>query len=145
MYLYKGVCVFVFCYFVQSSDPVRDFIPEPEFANLLRSPGIDSQAGGPVRQPYLPFGQPGYIGWRNRFLGIDSWAPQMFTNSGSAIRGDIRPFPFSFQRGRIKKISGSRPQIAWIGSLMGLVYHYSHFPPYRGQYTTHRNSTNIYI
>ncbi len=23
-----------------------------------------------------------YIGWPNRFLGIDSWAPQKFTNSG---------------------------------------------------------------
>ncbi len=26
-------------------------VPEPEFANLLRIPGIDSQASGPVRQP----------------------------------------------------------------------------------------------
>jgi hypothetical protein len=26
---------------------------EPEFVNLLRSPGIDSQPGGPVRQPLL--------------------------------------------------------------------------------------------
>jgi hypothetical protein len=25
--------------------------PEPVFVNLLRSPGIDSRAGGPVRQP----------------------------------------------------------------------------------------------
>jgi hypothetical protein len=29
--------------------------PEPEFVNLLRSPGIDSQSGGPVRQPYLTY------------------------------------------------------------------------------------------
>jgi hypothetical protein len=27
--------------------------PEPVFVDLLRSPGIDSQPGGPVRQPYL--------------------------------------------------------------------------------------------
>jgi hypothetical protein len=27
--------------------------PEPVFKNLLRSPGIDSQPSGPVRQPYL--------------------------------------------------------------------------------------------
>jgi hypothetical protein len=27
--------------------------PEPVFLNLLRSPGIDSQPGGQVRQPYL--------------------------------------------------------------------------------------------
>jgi hypothetical protein len=26
--------------------------PEPVFVNLLRSPGIDSQPWGPVRQPY---------------------------------------------------------------------------------------------
>ena len=26
---------------------------EPVFVNLLRSPGIDSQTGGPVRQPYF--------------------------------------------------------------------------------------------
>ena len=28
---------------------------EPEFVNLLRSPGIDSQPDGPVRQPYLTY------------------------------------------------------------------------------------------
>ncbi len=49
--------------------------PEPEFVNLLRSPGIDSQPGGPLRQPCLALyrtGPPGYLGWRSRFLGIDS-------------------------------------------------------------------------
>ncbi len=57
--------------------------PEPEFVNLLRSPGINSQLGVPVRQPYLTYhtDPSGYIGWRNRFLGIGSWAPQTFTNS----------------------------------------------------------------
>ncbi len=30
-------------------------VSEPEFVNLLRSPGIDSQPGGPVRQPYLKY------------------------------------------------------------------------------------------
>jgi hypothetical protein len=39
--------------------------PEPVFVNILRSPGIDSQHGGPVRHAYLP----SYIGLRNRFLG----------------------------------------------------------------------------
>ncbi len=29
--------------------------PEPVFVNLLRSPGIDAQPGGPVRQPYLTY------------------------------------------------------------------------------------------
>jgi hypothetical protein len=49
--------------------------PESVFVNLLRSPGIDSQPGGLVRQLYLSYtGPPGYIGLRNRFLRIDSWA-----------------------------------------------------------------------
>jgi hypothetical protein len=46
---------------------------EPEFLKLLRSPGFDSQLGGTVRQPYLMSDPTGYIGWRNRFLRIDSW------------------------------------------------------------------------
>jgi hypothetical protein len=28
---------------------------EPVFVDLLRSPGIDSQPGGPVRQPFLSY------------------------------------------------------------------------------------------
>ncbi len=39
--------------------------PEPVFVSLLRSPGIDSQPGWPVRQPYLTFRPVGYMGWRN--------------------------------------------------------------------------------
>ncbi len=31
-------------------------LPEPVFVNLLRSPGIDSQPGGPVRQRTGPPG-----------------------------------------------------------------------------------------
>jgi len=49
-------------------------IAEPEFINLLRSPGIDSQPGGPGKQPYLTY-RPARqhrlaesILW-NRFLG----------------------------------------------------------------------------
>jgi hypothetical protein len=30
-------------------------------------------------------GPPGYIGWRNSFLGIDSGAPYTFKNMGSVI------------------------------------------------------------
>jgi hypothetical protein len=37
-------------YFSQAVNPQQ---PEPVFVNLLGSPGIDSQPGGPVRQPYL--------------------------------------------------------------------------------------------
>ncbi len=29
--------------------------PEPVFVDILRSPGIDFQPGGPVRQPYLSY------------------------------------------------------------------------------------------
>jgi hypothetical protein len=29
--------------------------------------------------------QPGFIGWWNSFLGIDSWAPETFKNTGSVI------------------------------------------------------------
>jgi hypothetical protein len=37
-------------------------------------------------------GPPGYIGWRNSFLGIDSWAPQTFKNTGSDYRVLNNPF-----------------------------------------------------
>jgi hypothetical protein len=30
-------------------------MPEPLFVNPLKSPGIDSQPGGPVRQPFLTY------------------------------------------------------------------------------------------
>jgi hypothetical protein len=35
--------------------PIHLSSPEPIFVNLLRSPGIDSQAGGRVRQLYLTY------------------------------------------------------------------------------------------
>ncbi len=31
------------------------YMTEPEYGDLLKSPGIDSQPRGPVRQPYLSF------------------------------------------------------------------------------------------
>jgi hypothetical protein len=65
---------------------------EPVFVNLLRSPRIDSQPGRLVRQPNLicRTGPPSYISRRNRFLGIDSWVPLTFTNTGS---GNLRLRP----------------------------------------------------
>jgi hypothetical protein len=30
-------------------------------------------------------GSPGYTAWRNWFLGINSWAPQKFKNSGCIV------------------------------------------------------------
>jgi hypothetical protein len=45
----------------------------------FRSPGTDSASlcslAGGYDNPICPIGPPGYIGWRNRCLGIDSWAP----------------------------------------------------------------------
>ncbi len=40
----------------------------PIFVNLVRSPGINSQPGGPVRNPICCTGPSGYIGRRHRFL-----------------------------------------------------------------------------
>jgi hypothetical protein len=56
-------------------------ITEPEFVNLLRSPGINSQPGGQVRQPYLTY-LPARL---HLFLGIDSWAPETFTKNTALI------------------------------------------------------------
>jgi hypothetical protein len=53
-----------------------NFSSEPVFVNLLRSPGIDSLAwwaGTPTL--FVVPAPAGYIGWQNRFFGIDSWAP----------------------------------------------------------------------
>jgi hypothetical protein len=45
--------------------------PEPVFVDLLKSHGIDSQPAGRYDNPICRTGLPGYIGWQNRFLGID--------------------------------------------------------------------------
>jgi hypothetical protein len=42
--------------------------PELEFLNNLWGLGIEEEWG-------YRTGPPGYIGWRNSFLGIDFWAP----------------------------------------------------------------------
>jgi hypothetical protein len=41
---------------------------ETEFVHLLRSPGIDSHSGGPVRQPFLTYRPVRLHSWRNRSL-----------------------------------------------------------------------------
>ncbi len=53
---------------IYSKEPIP---PEPVFVDLLRSPRIDSHRVGPVQynNPFCRTGPPGYIGWRNRFLG----------------------------------------------------------------------------
>jgi hypothetical protein len=40
-------------------------------------------------------GPPGYIGWRNRFLGIDSWASQKFKNTVSGLEFSMAMAVFS--------------------------------------------------
>ncbi len=49
---------------------------ELEFLNNLWRLGTEQEKG-------YRTGPPGYIGWRNSFLGIDSWAPETFKNTGS--------------------------------------------------------------
>ena len=53
----------------------------------LRSLGIVSASlcslAGRYDNTICRNGPLGYIGWRNRFLEIDSWAPKLFTNSCS--------------------------------------------------------------
>jgi hypothetical protein len=47
---------------------------EPESVNLLRSHESIPGLPGRYDNPTLRTGPSGYIGWRNLFLGIDSWA-----------------------------------------------------------------------
>ncbi len=61
--------IFCNCSFFYIFSPY--FLSEPVFVNLLRSPGIDSLPGAPVQQPFLTYRPLGYIGWNNKFLGID--------------------------------------------------------------------------
>ncbi len=65
----------VICFWTHNLDSHPHIFPEPEFVNLLRSQGVDSQPGGPVRQPYMTY-RPARlqrlaesIPW-NRFLGF---------------------------------------------------------------------------
>jgi hypothetical protein len=69
-YLCTVQCVHAFAEGSQDST----VFTEPEFVNLLRGAGIDSPPDGPVRQLYIRTSPPGFVGRRNRFLGIDSWA-----------------------------------------------------------------------
>jgi hypothetical protein len=54
--------------------------PELEFLKSLWGLGTEEEEGSRT-------GPPGYIGWRNSFLGIDSGAPYTFKNTGSAELG----------------------------------------------------------
>ncbi len=43
-------------------------------------------------------GPPGYIGWQNRFLGIDFWAPYKFKNTTSASMSKFRPASIQYEQ-----------------------------------------------
>jgi hypothetical protein len=51
------------------------------------SPGIfkESMGLGTEEGEGYSTGPPGYIGWRNSFIGIDSGAPYTFKNTGFAL------------------------------------------------------------
>jgi hypothetical protein len=55
------------------------FSTELEFLKSLWGLGTEEEEG------YCT-GPPGYTGWRNSFLGIDSGAPYTFKNTGSALK-----------------------------------------------------------
>ena len=52
--------------------------PELEFLKSLWGLGTEEEEG-------YRTGPPGYIGWRNSFLRIDSGAPYTFKNTGSGL------------------------------------------------------------
>jgi len=78
-------------------DSKEQIPPEPVYVNLLRSPGIDSQPGGPVRQPYLSYWHARLHRLAKRYLRIDSGPPLTFTNTSSGCvawrAGTITLFP----------------------------------------------------
>jgi hypothetical protein len=53
-------------------------IPELEFLKRLWGLGTEEEEG-------YRTGPPGYIGWRNSFLGIDSGTPYTYKNTSSGI------------------------------------------------------------
>ncbi len=57
-------------YFARTSAPEEK--TEPVFVKLLRSPGINSQSASRYDNPICRTGPPCNIGWRNRFLGMES-------------------------------------------------------------------------
>jgi hypothetical protein len=61
------------------------FPPEPVFVDLFGDQESIPSMTGLYAIPICRTGPAGYIGWRNRFLGIDSWASQAFTNTGSGL------------------------------------------------------------
>ncbi len=67
---------------LQSDENLKDLKsqlkPELEFLKSLWGLGTEEEQG-------FRTGPPGYIGWRNSFLGTDSWASETFKNTGSGF------------------------------------------------------------
>ncbi len=59
------------------------YITELEFLKSLWGLGTEEEEG-------YRTGPPGYIGWRNSFLGIDSGAPYTFKNTGSEYKYRVK-------------------------------------------------------
>jgi hypothetical protein len=65
---------------------------EPVFVNLLRRPGIDSQPGGPIRQPYLLYRPAGLHSTQAGGIDSSESIPRLlktFTNTGSALTKEL--------------------------------------------------------
>ncbi len=76
--------LFVYHILVNPIWPGVPKVPELEFLNSLWGLGTEEE------ERYRT-GPPGYIGWRNSFLGIDSGAPYTFKNTGSGQDSNLRP------------------------------------------------------
>jgi hypothetical protein len=63
---------------MQILNPTKILLPELEFLKRLWGLGTGEDEG-------YRTGPPGYIGWRNSFLGIDSGAPYTFKNTSSVL------------------------------------------------------------
>ncbi len=50
---------------------------------------------------------PVYVAWRNRFLGIDSWASSKFKNTVSG--GSVRQLGMRYRPARLHRLAGSIP------------------------------------
>ncbi len=48
--------------------------PEPEFVNLCKAQESIPSLAGRYDSPFGRTSPPGYTGWRNGLIGIDSWA-----------------------------------------------------------------------
>ncbi len=72
-------------------EPVAGIVPVIDMIISVRCTVIDTKLEflnsvwglGTEQEQGFCTGPPGYRGWRNSFLGIDSWTPKTFKNTGS--------------------------------------------------------------